>query len=120
MEEPSPKRPRGRPKGSTNKSPSQAAQKAPYSRLGRRKRGKKRVSGREREPSQQVNGALVMSTPSARADQPSTSSAAAAAAQEHPASTEPLKRGRGRPRKHPQVSISLVPPHTNFAQPYDS
>ncbi|KAH0625695.1 hypothetical protein JD844_033893 [Phrynosoma platyrhinos] len=103
MEEPSPKRPRGRPRGSTKKSPSQAAQKVPYSRRASgqewSKRGKKLVSGREKVQSQQANGVL-MSTQSEGADQPSTSSAAAA--QEQPASTEPLKRGRGRPRKQPQ------------------
>ncbi|KAH0630671.1 hypothetical protein JD844_013945 [Phrynosoma platyrhinos] len=71
------------------------------SRHERTKRGEKLVSGQERVQSQRTNGVLL-STEGEEGSHPLTS---VATAQEQPANTEPLKRGRGRPRKHPQLPV---------------
>ncbi|XP_042300086.1 origin recognition complex subunit 4-like, partial [Sceloporus undulatus] len=117
-EESSPEKPRGRPKGSKSKSPSQAAQKVPYSRRTSGQEGSNRegkLSGQEREQSCQENGVL-MSTQDEGASQPSTSSVPPA--QEQPASTEPSKRGRGRPRKQPQMQKHSPLPSPSTTLPF--
>ncbi|XP_042298980.1 high mobility group protein HMGI-C-like [Sceloporus undulatus] len=103
MGKPFPKKQRGRPKGSTNKSPSQAAQKVSYNEQARKQegnqRGEKLTNGQVSGQPQQENGVMVR-TQGEGAGQPLSSPVAAA--QEHIASRKPLQRGRGRPRKHPQ------------------
>ncbi|KAH0630663.1 hypothetical protein JD844_013930 [Phrynosoma platyrhinos] len=116
------KRPRGRPKGTKNKSPTNSAQKVPYSQRRSKqvsgwqgsKRGRKAVSGQVSWQPWRENG-FTMSTRSEGASQLSTF--CMAAAQDQPASTEPLKKGRGRPRKQPQdggkISRFADDPHSS-------